>query len=363
MSARLAAGLHCSPFSPILKVVRKGRTVSTAGWISFVLLLCLTLFPAGCRKAEDQPPPATATLYTIGILQAVESTTVDDVRRGLLKAFEEAGLRDGVNIRLLDANARGDTAELLALAQSFVEQGARLIIPLSTPSLQAALIAAPGVPIVFASVANPYLAGAGKSADNHLAHITGVSSLGPIRQMIALIREVVPRARRIGTLWTPAELNSAYYLEVARESAAELGAEIIAVPVSGPDEVLPAARLLLSRKVDVIYQISDNTINSAFAMVGRAAEEGGVPLFGGFLRSVELGACAAMGFDFAELGYKAGRLAVRIKNGESPSRIPFEAMEEFTLRINVEAARRQGVDIPPGVLRRAEVFPAARGNG
>ena len=334
-----------------------------AGRTSLLLISCLALLTAGCRKAEEPPPAATATLYTIGILQAVESPTVADVRRGLLKAFEEAGLRDGENIRLLDANARGDPAELLALAQGFVEQRARLIIPLSTPSLQAALIAAPSVPIVFASVANPYLAGAGKSADNHLAHITGVSSLGPIGQMIALIREVLPRAHRIGTLWTPAELNSAYYLEVARESAAELGAEIVAVPVAGPDEVLPSARLLLSRKVDVIYQISDNTINSMFALVGRAAEEGGVPLFGGFLRSVELGACAAMGFDFADLGYKAGRLAVRIKNGESPSRIPFESMEEFTLRINVEAARRQGVDIPPRILRRAEVYPAARSGG
>jgi len=356
-------GLHCSPFWPILKVVRKGRTVSTTGKVSLVLLLFLALCPAGCRKAEEPPPPTTETIYTIGILQAVDSPTVDDVRRGLLKAFEEAGLQDGVNVRLQYANAHGDPAELLALAQSFVEQKVHLIMPLSTPCLQAALIVAPGVPVVFASVANPYLAGAGRSDDNHLAYVTGVSSLGPIRQTIALIREVLPRARRIGTLWTPAELNSAYYLEVARESAAELGAEIVAVPVSGPDEVLPSARLLLNQKVDVIYQISDNTINSTFASVGQAAEEGGVPLFGGFLRSVELGACAAMGFDFAELGYKAGRLAVRVKNGESPARIPFESMNEFTLRVNLEAARRQGVDFPPRILRRAEVVPAARSGG
>ncbi len=343
--------------------MRTGRAAATAGGGTLVVLLLLALFPTGCRKGEEPPPPTTETLYTIGILQAVDSPTVDDVRRGLLRALEEAGLWDGVNIRLRYANARGDTAELLALAQGFVEQKAHLIIPLSTPCLQATLIAAPGVPVVFASVANPYLAGAGKSADNHLANVTGVSSLGPIRQTLALIREILPQARRIGTLWTPAELNSAYYLEVARESAAELGAEIVAVPVSGPDEILLSARLLLSQKVDVIYQISDNTINSAFDMVGRAAEEGGIPLFGGFLRSVELGACAAMGFDFSELGYKAGRLAIRVKNGESPSRIPFESMDEFTLWVNAETARRQGVDFPPRILRRAEVVPTARSSG
>ena len=343
--------------------MRKGRTVAATGKVFFGLLIVSVLFWTGCRKGEEPPPAKTEALYTIGILQAVESPTVDDVLRGLLRAFEEAGLRDGENVRLQYANARGDPAELLSLAQTLVEQKPSLIIPLSTPCLQAALIAAPGVPVVFASVANPYLAGAGRSADNHLAHVTGVSSLGPIRQTLALIREVMPRARRVGTLWTPTELNSAYYLEIARESAAELGAEIVAVPVSGPDEVLTSARLLLSQKVDVIYQISDNTINSTFAMVAQAAEEGGVPLFGGFLRSVELGACAAMGFDFAQLGYKAGHLAVRIKNGETPSRIPFEFMEEFALWVNVEAARRQGVDIPPRVLRRAKIVPAARSTG
>ena len=119
-----------------------------------------------------------------------------------------------------------------------------MIIPLSTPCLQAALISTKEIPIIFASVANPYRAGAGKSAEDHLVNVSGVSSRGPIKQAVEFIKEVMPEVRRLGTLWTPSEINSEYYLELAREGASELGIEIIAVPVANSNEVLLSAQVI-----------------------------------------------------------------------------------------------------------------------
>jgi putative ABC transport system substrate-binding protein len=99
--------------------------------------------------------------------------------------------------------------------------------------------------------------------------------------------------------------------------------------------------------------MSDNTLNSSFDVIGRAAEETGRPLFGSFLRAVEFGACAALGYDFYEMGLKTGRLAVRVKNGESPGRIPIQSMEEVRLYVNTTATARQGVVFPKAVLDRA----------
>ena len=78
-----------------------------------------------------------------------------------------------------------------------------------------------------------------------------------------------------------------------------------------------------------------------------------MPLFASFLRSVEFGACAAVGFDFYEMGLKTGRLAVRVKNGESPGRIPIQSMGEVRLYVNPAAAAKQGIVLPKGVLDRA----------
>ncbi len=301
---------------------------------------------AGCHR----PSPK---LYTIGVLQLLDSPTVRDVRRGIVKALEDYGLFNDVNVRLDVRDGLGDLSEVQRIARAFAADGVDMIIAVTTPCLQAAMIAAPKTPIVFTSVANPYLTRAGTSASSHLDNVTGIASTGPIRQTLAFIKEVLPSVRRVGTLWTPSELNSEYYVGLMRSAADELGLELVTVPVANPNEVLLASQVLLSQSLDAVYQVSDNTVNASFEALGQAASEAGLPLFGGFLLSTRLGACAAMGWDFFDMGYKTGSLAVRIKNGENPARIPFQSMSNVQLSINPASAARQGVVFSEAVRKRA----------
>ncbi|MFQ6037610.1 MAG: hypothetical protein ACE5LV_03225, partial [Candidatus Aminicenantales bacterium] len=57
--------------------------------------VCLALF--SCQKKEER-------LYTIGLFQVDDAPTLNAVRRGFLSALEEAGLMDGVNVRLIIRN-------------------------------------------------------------------------------------------------------------------------------------------------------------------------------------------------------------------------------------------------------------------
>lgn len=293
-------------------------------------------------------------LYTIGIFQITDAPTLNAARKGLSQALIDKGLRDGVNVRLVVRNAMGDLPEARRIAREFVDQRTDMIIALSTQCLQAAMMAAPKAPVIFASVANPHLLGVGKPGDSHARNITGVASTAPIKETLALIREVLPLARTIGTVWTPAELNSEYYLQVLREEAGELGFEVVAVPVANINEVLLSGQILLNRKVDLIFPISDNTINASFESLGRLANENSIPLFGGFPLSTLAGACAAMGRDFFEMGYKAGEIAVHVKNGVDPRGIPIQSMSRVRLHLNLDAARRQGVEFSPLLIGRAD---------
>jgi len=333
--------------------------------LAFALALGLAAGPA-CRREEPAPAaPEAGRPFTIGVLQSVDSPTANELRRGLLAAFADAGLGDGREIVVTVRIANNDIAEVQRLARGLDASGADLIIPLSTQALQAAILSTRRAPIVFGAVAVPYLVGAGRSAEDHLPNVTGVVSTGPVRQTAALIREVLPAARRIGTLWTPAEINSEYYLEQARAAASELGFELTAVPVDGPAAIQPAIQRLLNAKVEALFPMSDNTLNASFDIIGRAADESGTPLFSSFLQSVEFGACAALGFDFYEMGLETGRLAVRVKNGESPGRIPIRSLSDVRLYLNPGAASRQGVVFPKAVLDRAarsvSFMPSAEG--
>jgi putative ABC transport system substrate-binding protein len=314
--------------------------------------ICLLLSACG-RDGTRPQAPAGPRPYGVGIFQSVDSPTANELRRGILQAFADAGLSDGRDIVVTIRIANNDIAEVQRIARDLAAGGVDMIIPLSTQALQAAILTATKRPIVFGAVAVPYLVGAGQSADDHLRNVTGVVSTGPIAQALALIREVLPQARRIGSLWTPSEINSEHYLDLTRSAAARLGFEVIAVPVSGPAEIPRSLQRLVNAKVEALFPMSDNTLNSSFGAIGLAAEENRTPLFASFLRSVEFGACAAVGFDFYEMGLRTGRLAVRVKNGESPGRIPIQSMDEVRLYVNTEAAARQGIVLPMEVLDRA----------
>jgi putative ABC transport system substrate-binding protein len=288
-----------------------------------LIVLVAMAMPFSCRKSSPH-------LYTIGILQLFESSTLVEARRGFVRALEDAGLRDGINIRIDIRDGGGDPVKLQEHARAFVAGRVDLIVPLSTQSLQAALIATSSIPIVFVSVANPYLTRAGVSSVDHLPNVTGVASTAPLRQALALIKDALPLARRIGTLWTPSEINSGYYLDIVRTEAADFGFEIVTIPVSGPSDILLAAQILTNQKIDAVLPISDNTINA------------------------KAGAAAAVGWDFFEMGMKAGRLAVRIKAGERPAKIPFENMTEVRMILNLPAAGLQGLLLPENLRRKAD---------
>ena len=322
---------------------------------SLVAAAVLILAGVACPRRPAHP------IYTIGVLQLIESPTIHEVLSGFRKALADRGVREGIDVRIDVRDGLGDLSEVQRIAQDFVADGVDMIVAVSTPCLQAAIIATPKIPIIFTSVANPYLTRAGSSATGHLENVTGVASTGPIRQTLAFVKEILPAAVRVGTLWTPSELNSEYYVELARDAAADLGLEIEAVPVANPNEVLLASQVLVNRSIDVIYQISDNTVNASFEALGKAAEENGIPLFGGFLSSTRLGAWAAMGWDFVDMGYRTGEIAVRIRNGESPARIPFQSMANVKLWLNLRAAARQNVRFSPDVIKRASQIEGQEG--
>lgn len=61
-----------------------------------------------------------------------------------------------------------------------------------------------------------------------------------------------------------------------------------------------------------------------------------------------------MGFDFSDIGIKTAELVIRIKEGESPARIPFQYIDRVRFFINEEAAQKQGIKFPEKIIKRAD---------
>lgn len=234
-----------------------------------------------------------------------------------------------------------------------------LIVSISTPTLQAAMRKIDRKPIVFAGVLDPIAAGAGKSAADHRPNVTGAYLVFPYAEMARTIRLVLPRARRVGTLFNPAEVNSAVARQEFEEPLKREGIELKSLPASGPSEVSDAALTLCQSGVDVFCQISDNLSNSSFPAIARACEMANVPLFTFSPLYVKAGAVLGVGTDFADNGREAGLIVAELIHGKNPAQIPFRAATKTRRSVNLDNARRFGISVPAEWVKTADlVVPA-----
>src|SRR5262249_54401620 len=152
-----------------------------------------------------------------------DTPNVEDNRQGILAGFEKAGLKPGRDLEVRVRNAQGDMATLSTMIDAAVSDRSDLLLVCTTPALQAALRRAGNRNVVFSLVANPVIAGAGKSDQDHAPNVTGAYIPAAHPEGLAALRQCLPKVKRIGTLFVPAEVNSVYYKNELLKAATSLG--------------------------------------------------------------------------------------------------------------------------------------------
>jgi len=302
---------------------------------------------AGCSNRGEE-------LYTIGVFQFSSNAVLDRTIEGFLQAMTDAGYKDGENVRYQFRNAQADIPTAQLIARQLVASDVDLIFVVSTPALQAVLNEVEETPVVFGAVANPYIVGAGQSAEEHRPNVTGASSTAPMRQTMELMLEALPDTRRVGVMWDPANANTHYEMEVAREAAAELGLEIVEVTISGSNEVLQGAQSLSTKDIDAFFTVLDNVVMDAFDSLAKVADQERIPLIAPATSLAEQGAAIGVGWDYSDNGYLSGQLVVRVMKGEDPADIPFQPLAKKLVYVNLDAAQRQGITLPQELIEQAD---------
>lgn len=322
-----------------------GMVLITA--VSLVLLLS-----DSARSRNQTEQVGVRRPWRVHILELVSSIDSDESERGMREALASR-LSEGRDYTVTIRNAQGDMPTLSGIVDAAMGDGADLIMTLSTPTLQAAIQRVKTIPIVFAFSSNPIGAGAGRSYDDHLPHVTGVPTTAAYEETLALIKELLPNARRLGTLVVPSEVNSVFNTKRMVEAAVKQGFEVATVAVNSSSELSDATLALLAQDIDAICQVGSNLTIAGFASIVRSAQQARVPVFGFLSSDAANGAVAVIARDSYESGWEAGLLAVRVIQGESPANIPFQEVSSSELILNLAAAGSAGITVPEALRRRA----------
>ena len=293
----------------------------------------------------------------LDLIEYLETPNVEINREGILDGLAQAGWVQGRDFEFRIRNAQGDMSNLNLIIDAAISEDSDLLLPSTTPALQATLRRAQGRPTVFSLVANPIIAGAGRSDTEHLPFVTGAYLPAPHEEGLTALRECLPDVKRIGTLFAPSEINSVFYKDHLLSVAKSMGIEVEIIGVSTSGEVAEAALALSSRGVQAICQISDNLTGASFASIAQVARRARLPLMGFASGQADNGAMLTVSRDFHDGGIASAQLAVRVLNGESPATIPFQLVDKIRYRFNPAAAASVAITIPPRLLSKGDIVP------
>ena len=277
---------------------------------------------------------------------------VPSLEEGLRHSLLTLGYVEGKTIVIEWRRSTGTQEQLRPIAADLVRSKVDLIVTWGTPAAGAALDATRAVPIVFC-VADPVASGMVVSLAKPGGNATGVALLTAelTAKRVELLRQLVPRARRIGYLRNPSNPIAPRLFVEAQRAARALGVELAAVDARDTRE-LEAALSTPEKRFDA-FIVSGDTLLLRIRIAG-AVRGAKLPTIFPGREEVQHGAVMSYGWNLKEVMLSMAGYVDKILKGAKPADLPVEQVGKYDLVINLSMARELGLEVPQGLLLRAD---------
>lgn len=340
-------------FGEVLSNIFKNRKLVTTG----IIILTSAIFLFGVLYLGKNILPGSGK-YKIGVVQISDHPLLNVTRDSFIEEMNEIGYASDEDVEFILKDANGDMSILNSIIDKFIHDDVDIILTISTPATQAAINKVSDRPIVFATVANPFIIDAGVSDKNHRENVTGVYGWVPMKKSLDKVKNIIDKNNiKIGAIWDPAHANSVFNVEQLKKAADEDSTvEFIGQTITNSSEVYQAAVSIADKDVDVFLLPPDNIVYSAMESVIKAANPKQIPVWVSDLERLGSGVFGGLGFDYRTSGKQAARIVDRILNGENPKDIPFERYSELHIGLDVKVAKKFNIKVPDDVLSRVSRF-------
>lgn len=277
------------------------------------------------------------------------------------KAFREQlaklGYVEGRNLVVDRRSANSDFSRLPALAAELLRGHPDILAAFVTQASIAARKATSTVPVVMVAVSDPVASGLVTNLARPGGNFTGTAALQAVvvGKQFELLREIVPGASRVVTLWNSSNaVFQAQALGGARAAAESLRMRLIVAEVRRIEDIEPALARAASERPDAAVVLPDPLLVTNAKRIGELFAARRLPSVGSGRIYAESGLLASYGPDLAEAARRAADVVHRIAQGKPPGDIPIEVIGKFERVVNLRTAAALGITVPPGVLARAD---------
>ncbi len=275
---------------------------------------------------------ALAAPKTIGILVPMELPAMDQIVGGYKQQLAKA--YPG-KVTLIIKNAQGNTDLQRAILQEFQQHNVDLIAPIGTDATQMALHMFHQKPIVAIAADMPN----GK----HFNNATNVLDEVSVAKQIDYIHQAMPDLKKLTLVYS------------ADERIFKQANQVIA---AGKKDHIQVQKLMIEQLPDLysvrqhiaansqaIFILKDETVVSGIRALVQQAQQRHIPVIASDDGSVDKGAAFALGVRESDIGKIAANQTAKILKGTPAGNIPEFKMTHYTIFINLQSAKQQGVNV------------------
>jgi putative ABC transport system substrate-binding protein len=321
--------------------------------LALATILALGLLAAPLAAEAQQ----ASKIARIGYLEFGSAAPGTPLLEAFRQGLRELGWVEGQNIAIEVRYAEGKQDRLPKFAVDLVNLKVDLIFASATPAALAAKQATTTIPIVIGFVADPVGSGLVPRLARPGGNITGWTHLAGLElnaKRLALLKEAVPGAARIGALWNPANPIHGPSLKEVEAAARKLKVQLHPMGVQDPQKLQGAFSAMAQERVQALTVPPDGMFLAHQALIIDLAAKHRIPTMYGVRELAEAGGLMAYGVNLPEM-YRHGAFFVdRILKGAKPADLPVEQPTKFELIINLKTAKALDWTIPQSLLLRAD---------
>ena len=317
-----------------------------------VRLFAFTMTLAACVDAANaQQPKKLARVCYLG--NTVTATA--EMIKPFQQRLREIGYVEGQTLTIDYRYWEGKVERLQNLAAEFVRLNCDVIVTQGTEAAEAAKNATKTIPVVMAFGADAVKRGIVADLARPGANITGLTNIGAelYGKRLELLKETVPKSARVAFLWSPSNPAAEDELKEIETVARFLKVGIQSLEVKGPDDIEGVFQAATKKRAQALLLGSGGFFGAHRKRIVDLAAKNRLPAMYIAARFVEAGGLMSYGEDRSEMFRRAAEIVDKILKGTKPADIPVERPKKFDLVINLKAAKRIGLTVPPEVLARA----------
>lgn len=333
------------------KSIQKKLTVCLCALLSAAVSACAATPAASGNSGQASAAQAGEKKATIGVIQYATHPSLDNCYKGFLEGLKAGGFEEGKNLKIDFQNAQADNANSDLMAKNMVSKKYDMLAAIATPAAMSAYGAAKDtqIPVVFVAVSDPVAAELVQSLEKPGLNCTGSSDVLPLEAQLKMIRAFLPKAKKIGVLYTTSEVNSVSTLKRFRSLAPKYDFSVEAVGINNSSEVASGAASLVAKKVDCVNNFTDNNVVNNLSTLLQATDGAKIPVFGSEIEQVKNGCLASESIDYVALGEKTGEMAAKILKGEAKApETPVYTVREGKPAYSKAVLQKLGLTLPSG---------------